>query len=79
MIEIGQTQGSMGRGDEPEAVAEAVAPKPATAERAERVPDRFVPLMGELAGFRGCSLLDGGPDVLTIIREGCRPNAEQRP
>ena len=29
--------------------------------------DSFVPLMRELAGFRGYYLLDGGPDVLIAI------------
>ena len=38
-----------------------------TAEWAQRVRDSFVPLMRELAGFRGYYLLDGGPDVLIAI------------
>ena len=38
-----------------------------TAEWAQRVRDGFVPLMRELAGFRGYYLLDGGPDVLITI------------
>ena len=39
----------------------------ATAEWAQRVRDGFVPLMREMAGFRGYYLLDGGPDVLIAI------------
>ena len=38
-----------------------------TAEWAQRVRDDFVPLMREMAGFRGYYLLDGGPDVLIAI------------
>ena len=38
-----------------------------TAEWAQRVRDGFVPLMRELAGFRGYYLLDGGPDALITI------------
>ena len=38
-----------------------------TAEWAQRVREGFVPLMRELAGFRGYYLLDGGPDVLITI------------
>src|SRR5580704_3455708 len=38
-----------------------------TAEWAQRVRDSFVPLMRELAGFRGYYLLDGGPDELIAI------------
>ena len=34
---------------------------------AQRVRDSFVPLMRELAGFRGYYLLDGGPDELITI------------
>jgi heme-degrading monooxygenase HmoA len=36
-------------------------------ELAQRVRDSFVPLMRDLAGFRGYYLLDGGPDVLITI------------
>ena len=39
----------------------------ASAEWAQRVRDGFVPLMREMAGFRGYYLLDGGPDVLIAI------------
>ena len=39
----------------------------ATAEWAQRVRDSFVPLMREMAGFRGYYLLDGGPDELIAI------------
>jgi len=39
----------------------------ATTEWAQRVRDGFVPLMREMAGFRGYYLLDGGPDVLIAI------------
>ena len=39
----------------------------ATAEWAQRVRDGFVPLLREMAGFRGYYLLDGGPDVLIAI------------
>ena len=39
----------------------------ATADWAQRVRDGFVPLMREMAGFRGYYLLDGGPDVLIAI------------
>jgi heme-degrading monooxygenase HmoA len=38
-----------------------------TAEWAQRVQDRFVPLVRELAGFRGYYLLAGGPDVVIAI------------
>ena len=38
-----------------------------TAGWAQRVRDSFVPLMRELAGFRGYYLLDGGPDELITI------------
>jgi hypothetical protein len=38
-----------------------------TAEWAQRVRDSFVPLMRELAGFRGYYLLDGGPDEVIAI------------
>ena len=38
-----------------------------TAEWAQRVQDGFLPLMRELAGFRGYYLLDGGPDALIAI------------
>ena len=38
-----------------------------TAEWAQRVRNGFVPLMREMAGFRGYYLLDGGPDVLIAI------------
>jgi heme-degrading monooxygenase HmoA len=38
-----------------------------TAEWARRVQDGFVPLMRELAGFKGYYLLDGGQDVLITI------------
>lgn len=38
-----------------------------TAEWAKRVLADFVPLMRELADFRGYYLLDGGPDVLVTI------------
>jgi heme-degrading monooxygenase HmoA len=38
-----------------------------TAEWAQRVQDGFVPLMRELAGFRGSYLLAGGPDELIAI------------
>ena len=38
-----------------------------TAEWAKRVQSDFVPLMRELADFRGYYLLDGGPDVLVTI------------
>ena len=36
-------------------------------EWAQRVRDSFVPLMRELAGFRGYYLLDGGPNELIAI------------
>ena len=39
----------------------------ATAEWAQRVRDGFLPLLREMAGFRGYYLLDGGPDVLIAI------------
>ena len=39
----------------------------ATAEWAQRVRDGFVPLMREMAGFRGYYLLDGGPDIVIAI------------
>jgi len=39
----------------------------AVAEWAQRVRDGFVPLMREMAGFRGYYLLDGGPDELIAI------------
>ena len=39
----------------------------AAAEWARRVRDGFVPLMRELAGFRGYYLLDGGSDSLIAI------------
>ena len=39
----------------------------ATAEWAKRVQDGFVPLIRELAGFRGYYLLQGGPDVVIAI------------
>jgi hypothetical protein len=38
-----------------------------SAKWAQRVRDGFVPLLRELAGFRGYYLLDGGPDVLIAI------------
>ena len=38
-----------------------------TGEWAQRVRDGFVPLMRELAGFRGYYLLDGGPDALIAV------------
>jgi hypothetical protein len=38
-----------------------------TAEWAQRVRDGFVPLMRELAGFRGYYLLEGGPDQIIAI------------
>jgi Antibiotic biosynthesis monooxygenase len=38
-----------------------------TAEWAQRVRDGFVPLMRDLASFRGYYLLDGGPDVVITI------------
>ena len=38
-----------------------------TEKWAQRVRDGFVPLMRELAGFRGYYLLDGGPDALITI------------
>ena len=38
-----------------------------TAEWAQRVGDSFVPLMRELAGFRGYYLLDGGPNEVIAI------------
>jgi heme-degrading monooxygenase HmoA len=38
-----------------------------TAKWAQRVRDDFVPLMRELAGFRGYYLLDGGPDEIIAI------------
>jgi hypothetical protein len=38
-----------------------------TAEWTQRVRDGFVPLMRELAGFRGYYLLEGGPDVIIAI------------
>ena len=37
------------------------------AEWTQRVRDGFVPLMRELAGFRGYYLLEGGPDVIIAI------------
>ena len=39
----------------------------AAAEWAQRVREGFLPLMREMAGFRGYYLLDGGPDVLIAI------------
>jgi hypothetical protein len=41
-----------------------------TAEWAQRVRDSFVPLMRELAGFRGYYLLDGGPGGIPEIMVG---------
>ena len=38
-----------------------------TAEWAQRVGGSFVPLMRELAGFRGYYLLDGGPNEVIAI------------
>jgi hypothetical protein len=38
-----------------------------TAEWARRVRDGFVPMIRELAGFRGYYLLDGGPDAIIAI------------
>ena len=38
-----------------------------TAEWARRVRDDFVPLIRELAGFRGYYLLAGGPDEIIAI------------
>jgi heme-degrading monooxygenase HmoA len=39
----------------------------AAAEWAQRVRDGFVPLVRELAGFRGYYLLEGGPDAVIAI------------
>jgi hypothetical protein len=38
-----------------------------TAEWAQRVREGFVPLMQELAGFRGYYLFGGGPDEIVAI------------
>ena len=38
-----------------------------TAEWAQRVRDGFVPLIRELAGFRGYYLLEGGPNEVIAI------------
>ena len=36
-------------------------------ELARRVREGFVPLVRQMRGFKGCYLLDGGPDVLITI------------
>jgi hypothetical protein len=36
-------------------------------ELARRVQESFVPIVRQMAGFRGYYLLDGGPDVLITI------------
>lgn len=36
-------------------------------ELARRVREGFVPMLGQMEGFRGYYLLDGGPDVLITI------------
>jgi heme-degrading monooxygenase HmoA len=36
-------------------------------ELARRVREGFVPMIRQIEGFRGCYLLDGGPDVLITI------------